>query len=78
MTDDRALSPVLQRVGAAATAMRSGDPKPYIDCWANLARRDAVRCVGTDGARRGRCDGVAPPSSRWHAERHTRWPMTRG
>src|SRR5262245_18804013 len=29
------LSLALQRVDKALTAMRSGDPQPYIDCWAN-------------------------------------------
>ena len=35
MNDNHELSLALQRVNKALTAMRSGDPQPYIDCWAN-------------------------------------------
>jgi ketosteroid isomerase-like protein len=30
---DPGLAEALERIGAAATAMRSGDPEPYIACW---------------------------------------------
>jgi ketosteroid isomerase-like protein len=33
MSDDRELSLAIKRVNEAATAMRSGNPEPYIDCW---------------------------------------------
>src|SRR5262249_49748882 len=35
MNDSHELSLAMQRVDKAVTAMRSGDPQPYIDCWAN-------------------------------------------
>ena len=35
MNDNHELSLALQRVNKALTAMRTGDPQPYIDCWAN-------------------------------------------
>jgi ketosteroid isomerase-like protein len=35
MGDDRELSLAMQRVNEGLTAMRSGDPQPYIYCWAD-------------------------------------------
>jgi len=35
MNDDHELSLAMKRVNKAITAMLSGDPQPYIDCWAN-------------------------------------------
>jgi hypothetical protein len=32
MSRDRALSDAMKRVDDALSAMRSGDPQPYIDC----------------------------------------------
>jgi ketosteroid isomerase-like protein len=34
MGEDRNLTDALERVTAALAAMGSGDPQPYIDCWA--------------------------------------------
>jgi ketosteroid isomerase-like protein len=35
MNDDHELLLAMQRVDRALTAMRSGNPQPYIDCWAD-------------------------------------------
>jgi len=35
MKDNHELSLAMQRVDKALTAMRSGNPQPYIDCWAD-------------------------------------------
>ena len=35
MSDDHELSHAMRRVNEALTAMRSGNPQPYIDCWAD-------------------------------------------
>src|SRR5262252_1145019 len=35
MKDNHELSLATQRVDKALTAMRSGNPQPYIDCWAD-------------------------------------------
>jgi hypothetical protein len=34
MGEDRSFTDALERVRAAAAAMGSGNPQPYIDCWA--------------------------------------------
>jgi ketosteroid isomerase-like protein len=34
---DENLTRALQRVDQALTAMRAGDPQPYIDCWAETS-----------------------------------------
>jgi ketosteroid isomerase-like protein len=34
---DASLARAMERVDSSLTAMRSGDPQPYIDCWADSA-----------------------------------------
>lgn len=34
MINDEALKRAIDRVDTAMTALRSGDPNPYLDCWA--------------------------------------------
>jgi ketosteroid isomerase-like protein len=34
MINDEGLTRAVDRVDAAMTALRSGDPNPYLDCWA--------------------------------------------
>ena len=34
LTDDEKLAEALEQVRGALAAMRSGNPEPYIDCWA--------------------------------------------
>lgn len=46
MTDDQTLTRAIDRVDAAMTALRSGEPEPYIDCW---ARMDDVTLYGAWG-----------------------------
>ena len=52
MSRDPALSDAMKRADDALSAMRSGDPQPYINCWA--ASPDATLCGawGPMGARR--------------------------
>ena len=50
MNDDPELSRAVQRVDAAGTAMRSGDPQPYTDCWATSPDATLFGAWGADGA----------------------------
>ena len=52
MNDNHELSLALQRVNKALTAMRSGEPAALHRLLGELAGRDAIRCVGSDGTRR--------------------------
>jgi hypothetical protein len=45
-TKDHGFGEALERVGAALAAMGSGDPAPYIDCWAET---DDVTLFGAWG-----------------------------
>jgi hypothetical protein len=46
MTEPQTFDALLDQVGAAAAAIRSGDPEPYIDCWADT---DDVTLFGAWG-----------------------------
>jgi hypothetical protein len=46
MADDGTLAEARERVRAALAAMGSGDPEPYIDCW---AESDHVTLFGAWG-----------------------------
>jgi ketosteroid isomerase-like protein len=46
-TEDRGFAEALERVGAALAAMASGDPKPYIGCWAETEDATLFGAWGT-------------------------------
>ena len=46
LTDERGLATAKERVRTALAAMGSGDPRPYIDCWADA---DDVTLYGAWG-----------------------------
>jgi ketosteroid isomerase-like protein len=46
-TEDRGFAEALERVGAALAAMASGDPEPYIGCWAETEDATLFGAWGT-------------------------------
>ena len=66
-TEDRGFAEALERVKAALAAMGSGDPEPYIGCWAEI--EDATLFGAWGPIEKGHCRLAA--TFRWVGGRFT-------